>query len=124
MCIIIAIQILMSSTLTQPLGRTHYFSKLLQKCSCELMRSLNVDSLLPYLQREQLVTHQEFVHLIHPNRTNYEKKQFLLSILPSKGENAYKRFICCLSEDTEHTGHAYLVELLTRQMPSRTVSYV
>ena len=72
-----------------------------------------MNSLLPHLQRENLLTSEECDILISTQKTHFDKKQFLLSILPSKGENAYKRFIKCLSQDKEHSGHADLVKMLT-----------
>ena len=89
------------------------------------MRSLNVNSLIPYLQCEDLLTSEELEFLVSAHRTNFDKKQFLLSILPSKGENAHKKFIRCLSQDTEHSGHADLVKMLTNtKLSSNKVSYV
>ncbi len=83
-----------------------------------------MDSLLPYLQKERLLTHEEFELLIHPTKTSHEKKSFLLSILPSKGENAYERFLTCLTNSDDHTGHSYLVKYMTSILPSKSVSYV
>ena len=89
------------------------------------MRSLNVNSLLPHLQCEDLLTSEELDFLVSIHKTNFDKKQFLLSILPSKGENAYKRFVRCLSQDTEHSGHADLVKMLTStKLSSNKVCYV
>ncbi|XP_064390161.1 uncharacterized protein LOC135338050 isoform X3 [Halichondria panicea] len=100
------------------------FRDLLKECSHELFSSLNVDSLLPHLQKERLVTHEEFQTLIHPSKTSQEKKNFLLSILPSKGENAYEGFLTCLTNADDHSGHSYLVKLLTRLLPSKSVTFV
>ena len=84
-----------------------------------------MNSLIPYLQYEDLLTRKELEFLMSTHTTNFDKKQFLLLILPSKGENAYKRFIRCLSQDTEHSGHADLVKMLTRaQQTSNMGSYV
>ena len=107
------------------IGRSNQFEELLMKYNSELMKSLNVNSLLPHLQCEQLLTSAEVDFLISTQKTNYDKKQYLLSILPSKGENAYERFVRCLSQDTEHSGHADLVKKLTRaQQISNMGSYV
>lgn len=100
------------------------FRDLIQECSYELLNSLNVDSLLPHLQKERLLTHEEFEALIHPLKTSHEKKNILLSILPTKGENAYERFLTCLTNSDDHSGHSYLVKLLTSILPSKSVSYV
>ncbi len=100
------------------------FRELLQETSYELLGSLNIDSLLPHLQKERLLTHEEFEALIHPLKTGLEKKNILLSILPSKGEHAYDRFLTCLTNSDDHSGHSYLVKLLTSIIPSKSVSYV
>ncbi len=77
---------------------------------------MNVQSLLPYLQQEGLLTPNEYEKLsqafIH-NQTSREQNQYLLGILPSKGEKACERFIKCLSLAKDHSGHARLVKLLT-----------
>ena len=100
------------------------FEELLKKYNTELVKNVNVNSLLPHLKHEGLLTSEEFDKLISTNKTNREKKQFLFSILPSKGDNAYERFLCCLSEDMGHRGHTDLVKLLTAVRPSTVVSYV
>ena len=54
------------------------------------------------------MTAAEYEVLINDYKTNNGKNQFLLSILPSKGENALECFIKCLEEEKEHLGHVEL----------------
>ena len=75
------------------------------------MEYLNANSLLPFLQRERLVTPAECEVLMSDYKTKTEKNQYLLSILPSKGEKAFQRFVKCLDEDKDHSGHADLAAL-------------
>ena len=58
------------------------------------------------------MTTAESEELRNPTKTKTEKNQFLLSILPSKGENTFERFVKCLEEADEHTGHRHLAKLL------------
>ena len=37
-----------------------------------------------------------------------QAKYFLLNVLPTKGEGDFKRFLKCLKEETEHSGHQNL----------------
>ena len=71
------------------------------------MEYMNVSSLLPFLQYEHLVTPADCEVLMSDYKTKTEKNQFLLSIIPSKGENTLERFIKCL-EDDKHSGHLKL----------------
>ena len=88
--------------------------KILDTCHLELTTCMDIQTLLPHLRQEQLVTMAESEVLRNPTKTKTEKNQFLLSILPSKGENTFERFVKCLEEAGEHTGHSHLAELLKK----------
>lgn len=78
---------------------------------------MNVQSLLPYLQAQELLTTHEYEKLtqaVH-SKTQSEQNHCLLRILPTKGEHAFERFLTCLAQADEHLGHQQLVTLLTRQ---------
>ena len=86
--------------------------RVLNECYLELTTCIDLETLLPHLKREQLVTTGESETLTNSNKTTTEKNQYLLSILPSKGESTFERFIKCLEGADEHLGHLPLATLL------------
>ena len=80
---------------------------------------LNLETLQPVLHRHELLTlgddYTLLNNLVSPlNRAN----ALLYQILPSKGSGAFKKFIMCLKEETEHSGHQELAKILTSLMKS------
>ena len=90
------------------------FEVILHQCYEQLIQYMDTNELLPFLIREQLVTTDESEVLTNPYKTRKEKNLYLLSKLPTKGENAFELFLKCLEESNEHSGHAKLVILLKR----------
>ena len=88
------------------------FREILQGCDYKAIEYINVGSLLPYLQREGLINTAECQVLTNNYKTDTEKNRFLLSILPTKGDDAFERFVRCLNEDKSHLGHVDLATLL------------
>ncbi len=88
------------------------FRRVLQECHSDLTSCLNVRSLLSHLYQQRLVTLDEFETLQNKGTRN-EQNQLLLSLVPYKGEHAYERFLKCLLNDTEHSGHAHLATVLS-----------
>ena len=80
---------------------------------------LNVQSLLPYLCEQELLTWNEFETL--KTGTQNEQNQSLLRILLYKGEHAYERFLKCLLNDKEHSGHVHLATLLSSMMYPKSI---
>ncbi len=92
------------------------FKKALRKHSRDLIECMNVQSLLPHLQEQELLTTHEYEKLtqeVH-TKTPCELNHLLLRILPTKGEYAFERFLKCLTGADEHLGHRQLVKLLRR----------
>ena len=75
-----------------------------------IMRNLNMRVLLPHLIENNLLTQEEYQEL-NCNKVSPER-DFLLSVLPRKGKNAFTAFLNCLKAEEEHMGHQELVELL------------
>ena len=101
------------------LGTATKFEVILHQCYEQLIQYMDINELLPFLIREQLVTTHESEVLTNPYETRKEKNLYLLSKLPTKGENAFELFLKCLEESNEHLGHAELVVLL-KQIASTT----
>ena len=82
---------------------------------------MDSNELLPFLMQKGLVTTNESEVLTNPFITKTPKNLYLLSRLPSKGENAFELFLKCLEESNEHLGHAELVTLLKRKASTTTL---
>ena len=85
---------------------------------------MDVPSLLPHLLRKRLIRMSECERLGNEQVT--EKRNLdLLMIIPKKGENAVDRFLECLKNADEHSGHEHLVKVLeariNKLMPSSDV---
>ena len=79
------------------------------------MELLNLKELVPLLNKYKLLTQQENYDLLRETVAPTERANALLyGILPSKGPGAYRKFIVCLQEETQHAGHQHLAQLLTR----------
>ena len=75
---------------------------------------LNLTSLIPVLNKHNLLTLDDNYILLNYLVTPLERSNVLLyKILPSKGPGAFKTFIVCLQEETEHIGHQELAKILT-----------
>ena len=87
----------------------------------ELMLSLNVQSLLVPLQKSKLITPWEknkLTELVEADwkSQNEDAKRFLLRMLPSKGPNAFIKFVNVLRDEKEHPGHESLYYKLVQHM--------
>jgi hypothetical protein len=84
---------------------------LLAMHSRDIMKSLNMEMLVPHLIQKNLLTKTEYYELsTYPSWKQSES--FVLKILPTKGEEGCKRFLECLEEEDEHSGHQDLFRLL------------
>ena len=77
-----------------------------------LINCLNVNALLPHLDRKRLLTPSENEILYSMRTTPIEQASYLLRILPGKGENGFKLFLECLRDEKDHLGHEDLVKCL------------
>lgn len=84
---------------------------LLARHSRDIIKSLKMEMLVPHLVEKNLLTKNEYQEL-----TTYspwkQGEHFVLKILPTKGEDGCKRFLECLEEEEEHSGHQDLFRLL------------
>ena len=78
---------------------------------------LNLTSLIPVLNKHNLLASDDNYHLLNYLISPLERANVLLyKILPSKGPGAFKTFITCLQEETEHIGHQELAKILISSM--------
>ena len=78
-----------------------------------LGKSINIDALIPYLHKYELVTDRELEFLMNEHKPSAEKINKLVSWLPRKGRDALKNFVKCLEESDEGTGHRTVAEKIT-----------
>ena len=76
-------------------------------------------ALLPYLQYHALVSPADVDYICNPHWTVVNKRMRILECVSSEGPDGLERFVQCLSEGTEHAGHAYLAGRLREAMEER-----
>lgn len=101
------------------------FAKLLKVHHSDLRQSLNIQELIPPLRKEGLLTGEEWEEL-SKQQTIPQKIDYLIQILPRKGEQACPKFIGCLESENEHPTHKELAAKLKKTrsqlMQQRTYS--
>ena len=81
---------------------------------------LNLTALIPVLNKHGLLTLNDNYKLLNYLVSPLERANALLYwIIPSKGAGAFKKFITCLQEETEHVGHQELAKILLSSMKSK-----
>lgn len=87
---------------------------IIQQCSSVICQYINPKSLVPYLQEESLLTADEsftFTNVFNsPGYCGY----YLIQRLQSKHPNSPQKFYDCLLKEKEHSGHAYIAEVLKK----------
>ena len=85
---------------------------LLAKHSCEIIQSLNMEMLAPHLTEKNLLTMSEYQELLGRSSSRKRSEHFVVNVLPTKGKDGFERFLECLKDENEHSGHQYLFQLL------------
>ena len=88
--------------------------EVLKKYHKELYSYLDPETLTPYLQQHDLLTADEVATINENIGRRRRCIQHILSILPTKGPQAFDAFLNCLVEETTHVGHKVLAELLQK----------
>ena len=78
-----------------------------------ILEMINLQALMPYLHRHHLLTKHQTDMLLNSTLTEYHRKQELISILLSKGDEGCRRFLDAVSEEPEHLGHSEIAAMLT-----------
>ena len=97
----------------------------LEECNVSFINKLDVTSILPYLIARHLLTEDDKQVLMLPTRTQVEKTQYLLDVMPRKATGWFEQFIECLRESTDGTGHGDLVtelEAKVQELKDRNVT--
>ena len=88
------------------------YSNALNACHVEMRIHLDPQIILPNLNRANLLTPNENSFLQNPSKTKDEKVDKIKDLLPTKGEGWWDKFIKCLKETTQGTGHSTLIKCL------------
>ena len=96
---------------------TSQYRNLLAAYRDKLIDCINMDTLIHHLFKEKLVTWNEYLTLVNTKTSQRDKNLYFVSeVLPSKGEEAFDRFIACLKEAKDHSSHAELAKQLEDEM--------
>ena len=90
-------------------------------CS-DIVQTLNMEMLTPHLLQNGLLAPSEYQELDALGTSWKQAKYFLLIVLPTKGEGGFKRFLKCLKEEREHSGHQDLFRHLESSQFYHTVN--
>ena len=82
---------------------------------------VNMESLVPFLQKHHLLTSNEEYDLLNIIYSPNKRAQMLLGFLKHKGDGCLQKFLCCLNSADEHTGHKELAEKLKGTMQSNDI---
>ncbi|XP_065897157.1 uncharacterized protein [Dysidea avara] len=89
--------------------------ELLWELNPEMNKYINLDCLLPYLNRHKVLTRSERFCFNNSSKSQNEKIAYLLQVLDGKDSGTVLKFIRALKEETEHTGHMKLYSLLAQR---------
>lgn len=103
-----------SDQLTQATGK-----EILDRLTPEFQEHMDPVALLPYLQCHALVSLADVDYIHNPHWTVVNRTLRILECVSSRGPDALKQFVQCLSESTENVGHAYLAGRLHKAMKER-----
>ena len=78
-----------------------------------ILEKIDLQALVPYLTSRGLLTMDEQYILLDSTCSEHHRKQLLVSIIPSKGSEGYRRFLEAVSEEPKHLGHREIVAMLT-----------
>ena len=106
--------------------------KILQTNMHAIATSVQLQHLLPFLRKSDLITDPEFENLSASAReSNYDRNQRMVSIILQKGKDAFDLFVTALQSEKLHIGHKSLAETLQAakkeykkpRPPSRTMFF-
>ena len=87
--------------------------KVLQICSPAIKDMLDISAIVPHLNANNLLTKDNVKMLTNMSKTQQEKTEYLVYILPRKNNGWFEKFLQCLEQSAEVAGHTELVKELT-----------
>ena len=100
------------------------FAKVLQENHSDLRKYLSLKELIPLLRKLELLTAEEWDEISLRQQTQQQKVDYLVQLLPRKGEHAYEKFLTCLELEKEHSGHVELAEKIKETAAKLTVQLI
>ena len=91
--------------------------ELLTQYESDLIRTLDLSYLMPYLTKSRLLSSNDADALTKSELTRQDSIKKFLSILKTKGQTAFSLFMNALRDEKEHLGHASLHRMLSNANP-------
>ena len=88
----------------------------LRSCRSDIAELLDISAVLPHLIAKQMLTVENKDFLTGTSKSQQEKAEYLVYILPRKCNGWFDRFLDCLELSVEGTAHADLVQKLKVQL--------
>ena len=85
---------------------------------------INLDTLPPYLLKHGLLTNDELFDCQSHNIPSSKRAQKLLQLLKHKGNGVLQKLLCCLNEETAHSGHKDITSKLICAMKLHNLIFV
>ena len=80
------------------------------------LRGLNLEQIFPHLNQQGLPSYSEKKKLRNEYFTTHDRIDELIKWIPTKGSDALERFIVCLRNSADGTGHDELATLLENEL--------
>ena len=93
---------------------TGHTSQILNQLAPAVSSSINLNELMPFLQKHELLTNDEIYDLTNPATAPGKAAQLLLRILKSKGDGTLQKFLCSLNSERRHLGHKDIATKLSK----------
>ena len=84
----------------------------LKQHQLNFIQLINLQSLIPHLNEQDLITRDEQDRLTNPLLTECERIVDLLYIIERQGAEAYPHFLEAIKQETTHSGHKVLYDIL------------
>ena len=91
--------------------------RVLQHLTVEFVDKMDPEEMKTHLFQKRMLTRDEVEQLGLPIHTTRSKCMLILTKLPTKGADAFDRFVECLEETADKVpGHAELLEKINEQL--------
>jgi len=87
--------------------------KVLKMCFPAIKNMVDISVIVPHLKSNNLLTKENIKMLTSVSKTQHEKADYLVYILPRKNNGWFEKFVHCLELSAEVARHADLVKELT-----------
>ena len=106
------ITLMLSRMNANPRNKYQIQTAAFQACSRMITDKLDVKRIFPELNSCHLLTEKDRQFLINPMHEDYDKVLYLLHCLPKKGNEWFDKFLWCLEQSSNNTGHGDIISSL------------